>query len=85
MHVDVAHHLFPIACNWLQRVERRDSDLWQLLFLIEILLVTLLRENPVVSALSMPTLLEIYTGSSCEVVKLRVIVAWMLVMQVTRD
>lgn len=38
-----------------------------------------------ISSLSMPILLEIYKETKCEVVKLRVIVIWMLVMQITRD
>ena len=33
----------------------------------------------------MAILLEVYEETTCEVVKLRVIVIWMLVMQITRD
>ena len=62
-----------------------QPDQWQLLFLIEILLVTLLAENPLVAALSMPTLLSIYSTTGCEIVKVKVVIVWMLVMQVTRD
>jgi hypothetical protein len=33
----------------------------------------------------MPTLLSIYSTTACEIVKLKVLVVWMLAMQVTRD
>lgn len=70
--------------QWLPKVSDRDADRWQLLFLLEITLLTLISESPLLQGLDL-NILKTFYSTGGEIVRIKTQSVWMLVMQISRD
>lgn len=84
LQIETAKYLLEKVIQWLPKVAERDSDRWQLLYLLEITLLTLLSESPLLQGLDM-SILKAFYSTGGEIVRIKTQSIWMLILQINRD